>query len=195
MTLTTEPDECLSAPLVSSGNQPVNAGPGELYVVSIRKFVLLYVFTCSGYVFYWSYRNWLSCKDMTGADIMPVLRGVFWPFFILSQFEYVQLRLDMAGRSHCWHPDTRGLLLMLLVWIGVLLSMLFTRPSDTSFVFAVYMLLIAGGLFLWIGAQRAINVLQGDPKGSCNDTVSGCNVLWMMAGGLALLLAVCEVCS
>ena len=94
----------------------------NLYVVSVSKFLLLYGFTAGGYMVYWSYRNWASYKAETGAPIAPLLRAALWPFFILPLFEVVQNGLDRTGRCYFWQPETRGLLIMLLVMFSVLVS-------------------------------------------------------------------------
>ena len=39
---------------VPDGKRPFFDSPGELYVVSVSKFVLLYLLTGGGYIFYWS---------------------------------------------------------------------------------------------------------------------------------------------
>ena len=165
-----------------------------LYVVSVSKFLLLYALTAGGYMFYWSYRNWASYKEVTGAPITPLIRAVFWPFFILCLFEKVQNGLDLKGRSYFWHPETRGLLIMFLVMLSVLLSLFFNRPSDTVFVLFANLVLIACGAGMFVEAQRAINVLSDDPNGRCNSALSGTNVVWMAVGVLYMALVVYAVC-
>ena len=165
----------------------------RLYIVSVTKFLLLYALTAGGYVFYWSYRNWASYKEVTGAPITPLIRAVFWPFFILSLFEQVQNGLDMKGRSYVWHPETRGLLIMFLVMFSVLVSMFFNRPTDTVFVLFANLVLIACGAGMFVEAQRAINVLSGDPNGSCNRALSGTNLVWMAVGARYMAFVVCAV--
>ncbi|MGO2450571.1 hypothetical protein [Pseudomonas taetrolens] len=181
MKLTPTPDMPLS-----DRKRPSDDAKNALYVVSISKFVWLYVLTGSGYIFYWSYRNWASYRAATGVDIMPIMRGVFWPFFILSLFEKVQNGLETAGRSCQWYPEARGLLIMLLVLISVLLNPFFSPPSGTLFVFIADMVLIAAGTGLFVGAQRAINLLHDDPQGRSNSVLSVGNLVWMVLGGLHL---------
>ena len=165
-----------------------------LYIVSVTKFLLLYALTAGGYMFYWSYRNWAAYKELTGAPITPLIRSVFWPFFILCLFEKVQNGLDMKGRTYFWHHETRGLLIMFLVMLSVLLSLFFNRPSDTVFVLFANLVLIACGAGMFVEAQRAINVLSDDPNGRCNSALSGTNVVWMAVGVLYMALVVYAVC-
>ena len=156
----------------------------KLYVVSVTKFVLLYALTAGGYIFYWSYRNWASCKALTGSPIAPLLRAALWPFFILPLFDKVQNGLDKTGRSYFWQPQTRGLLIMLLVMLSVLVTTSVTRPSDLAFVFIANTALIASCCAMFVEAQRAINTLAGDPLGSHNNAFSCSNIVWMVMGVL-----------
>ncbi|WP_218727605.1 hypothetical protein [Pseudomonas sp. D1HM] len=112
-------------------------------------------------------------------------RGVL-AVLILSLFEKVQNGLETAGRSCQWYPEARGLLIMLLVLISVLLSPFFSPLSGTLFVFIADMVLIAAGTGLFVGAQRAINLLHDDPQGRSNSVLSVGNLVWMVLGGLYL---------
>ena len=173
--------------------KPITAtdlSPGALYTVAIRKFLMLYLLTGGGYLFYWSYRNWATYKKTTGAAITPVVRGLFWPFFILELFDNIQRSLDIRGRGYFWYCEARGLLIMLVVMICILLSLFFDRPSDTVFVLVVDAVLMAGSLFLFIGAQRAINILADDPQGLGNHGFSSGDVLWTLLGGMCMALVV-----
>lgn len=58
-------------------------GRDELYVVSITKFLLLYVITLGGYMLYWTYRNWKCYRYVAEVDIMPVMRGGILAVFYL----------------------------------------------------------------------------------------------------------------
>ncbi|KQB51618.1 hypothetical protein AQS70_04805 [Pseudomonas endophytica] len=136
--------------------------PSELYTVSIPKFVLLYLMTGGGFLFYWSYRNWAFYKKTDGVSITPVMRGLFWPFFTLELFEKIQSGLDKARQPLCWHPESRALLIMLLVMLSVLLLTFFDRPLDRLFICAANIVLFICIGCLFIGAQRAINVLQSN---------------------------------
>jgi len=162
--------------------------PRVLYIVSIHKFVLLYLMTGGGYLFYWSYLNWMSYKKASGVAITPMARGLFWPFCILSLFEKVQHELDRQGLSCRWHPEIRGLLIMLMVMTSVLTFTFFSRPLDTPYVLLANGVLILSSVCLFIGAQRAINLLSGDPTGRGNCSFSLANLAWMGAVSFGLVL-------
>lgn len=47
----------LTSDPVSDENRLLGLGPSALYVVSVTKFVVMYLLTGGGYIVYWSYRN------------------------------------------------------------------------------------------------------------------------------------------
>lgn len=61
----------------------------EFYVVSIKKFTILFMATFGFYSIYWFYRNWKMSKAKYRDDIWPVARGIFSIFFVHSLFDYV----------------------------------------------------------------------------------------------------------
>ena len=70
--------------------------------------------------------------------------------------------------------------------------MFFDSQADAGVVFIANTLLITLSVFLFVGAQRAINLLAGDSLGCSNCTFSVINVFWAFIGaGSVVLLAVC----
>lgn len=182
----------LTSDPVSDVNRLLGLGPSALYVVSVTKFVVLYLLTGGGYIVYWSYRNWASYKERVGADIFPLVRAVLWPFFILELFDKIQNGLELAGRPCRWHPEPRALLIMLMVMISTLFAMFFDSPVDAGVVFIANTLLITLSVFLFVGAQRAINLLANDSQGCSNCNFSVGNVFWALFGAVSVaLLAYC----
>ena len=173
---------------VSDVNRLLGLGPSELYVVSVTKFVVLYLLTGGGYIVYWSYRNWATYKERVGADILPLVRAVLWPFFILDLFDKIQNGLELAGRQCRWHPEPRALLIMLMVMISTLFAMFFDNPQDAGVVFIANAVLITVSVFLFVGAQRAINLLANDRLGCSNCNFSVGNVFWALAGAVSVAL-------
>ena len=66
----------------------------------------------------------------------------------------------------------------------MLVSLFFNRPTDTVFVFVANVVLIASCCAMFVEAQRAINMLGGDPQGSHNSAFTCSNVVWMVVGVL-----------
>ena len=100
----------------------------------------------------------LRCCDYTG-DTRPALA-----FFVLELFDKVQNALDRAQQPHRWYPESRALLIMLLVMLSVLLFTFPDRPLGMVCVYVAEAVLIAISGYLFMGAQRAINLLSGDTQ-------------------------------
>ena len=68
----------------------VEKGDKQFYVVSVKKFTILFFFTIGMYVLYWFYGNWKRYKAYSGKNIWPVPRAIFAIFFTHSLFSEVQ---------------------------------------------------------------------------------------------------------
>lgn len=161
----------------------------KLYAVSVSKFLMLFVSTLGGYAIYWAYRNWAFYRDARGADVTPVMRGLFWQFFIISLFDRVKVGLEMAGEVCRWYPVTRGVLIILMNLTPLVSSFIFYSPSMFRFVFLIDVIALAIAAYLFVGAQRAINRLAGDPDGTSNSEFTIANILWIMGGGVYWVVA------
>ena len=155
----------------------------DLYVVSINKCLVLFVITIGGYAMYWSYRNWVFYRDARGAEVTPFMRGIFWPFFIMPLFERINVGLQTTGEGCRWYPTTRGLLLIGVTVLSFIAPFFLDPLSDHTLAFAITVTTLAVTTYCFIGAQRAINRLTGDPEGTSNREFTIANILWIMLGG------------
>ncbi|MFJ7883700.1 hypothetical protein ACIQYF_09330 [Pseudomonas sp. NPDC096917] len=161
-----------------------SAGGEELYGVSITKFLLLYVMTLGGYMMYWSYRNWkfYSCMSQTG--IMPVMRGIFWPFFIFSLLARIKAASRVKGDQCHWSSEIRGLLIFSLVLVSWALGFILNEPADSMVALVAGVIVIAVGAYLFVDVQRVVNQLTNDPQGRGNSEMTAANMIWVILGGL-----------
>ena len=77
---------------------------------------------------------------------------------------------------------------MLMVMISTLFAMFLDSPEDAGVVLIANTLLIIVSVFLFVGAQRAINLLANDRLGCSNCTFSVGNVFWALAGAVSVAL-------
>ncbi len=56
----------------------------SFYVVSPKKFTVMYVGTLGFYGFYWMYKNWSIYRVASGEKIWPIARAIFFIFFLHS---------------------------------------------------------------------------------------------------------------
>jgi hypothetical protein len=148
------------------------------YVVSVTKLVVMSVMTAGLYQVYWHYRNWKLYKRSTGISVWPIARGVFNIFFEYVLFQRIDQCIKRSGGEFIWSPKTRAIALIGLAVIGLVLS--FFMGFWLSLLWVVFSLGI--NIYLWIGAQRAINYFESDPLGKGNARFTLLNFVWMLVG-------------
>jgi len=163
--------------------------PAALYVVSRTKFLLLFFLTLGVYELYWFYRNWKQHKLATGANLLPVMRGLFFIFFVHALFRVVQEKLARSGAEFAWSPRALAWWVVLLALLNAIADRLSTKGIGSPYTdLASFALLVPTGLVL-ARAQQAINLACGDPAGAANGKLTVANYLWMALGALLWLAA------
>ncbi len=66
----------------------------EFYVVSLRKFNILFFCTFGVYSIFWFYKNWRIIKTKQNREIWPVPRAIFSIFFAHSLFREIEGELE-----------------------------------------------------------------------------------------------------
>lgn len=155
------------------------------YVVSQRKFLVLYLITLGLYAIYWFYAHWSQQKRMRKLRIMPVWRGIFSLFFAHSLFGQIERRLREERCGHSWNASGMATLYVVLYVANGLTG--FFEFSSPLYDIAGLMLIPALGIPLR-AAQIAANHADHDPSGSSNNDFSGANIVWIVLGGLFCLM-------
>ncbi|RRV08422.1 hypothetical protein EGJ27_10265 [Pseudomonas sp. v388] len=158
----------------------------EFYVVSLRKFVILYLATLGWYGLYWFYRQWTENRRFSGSSVLPVLRAMFAFIFVFPLFRKVDqsLRRQELGSMALWWVSA-GILFVLSV-VGVVLSMAgeHARVEDSPVWFGLLLPLITAQIINVLIVQRKMNVAAQDPSGQSNSSLSGANWAWVAFGSL-----------
>ncbi|MCW9047373.1 MAG: DUF4234 domain-containing protein [Gammaproteobacteria bacterium] len=152
------------------------------YVVSIRKFITLFISTLGIYGIYWFYKNWSLHKATTNSNVWPVMRGLFSIFFTHSLFRNVNETLQHKNISYKWDHS--------LIATTYVVSAIFSNISDqlsakdigtpmTDFAGFIFLGLMARALYK---AQYAINTACDDPQGLTNNYFSPANIAWIILG-------------
>ena len=165
-------------------------GRDELYVVSITKFLLLSVTTLGGYLMYWSYRNWKCYRFVTEVDIWPVVRGMFWPFFIYSLLARIKGRAHIKNELCDWHAGVKSVLIISLVVISLLMPFVMSAPVSQLLVFVVDTVTLVVSVSLLVSVQQVTNRLANDSKGCSNSAITEANTVWIILGGVYWLIAI-----
>lgn len=161
------------------------------YVVSLRKFTVLFLATLSLYSVYWFYKNWDRYKDKwpyaseVGSTIWPVPRAVFSVFFVHALFREVKAygRADpvVAAWKNNWHATALVLLMLLSTFFDRAANRGLGSPgTDIASIVIIVPLLIE-----FRKAQAMINRSCDDAAGTGNSSYTKANYAWI-AGGVVL---------
>jgi hypothetical protein len=191
---------------LSAAWQP--AGPAEaadaplpplFYVVSTRKFAILFLATVGLYPIYWFYKNWDRYKDRVpeasrfGTTVSPVVRAAFSVFFVHTLFRRIREHGIAHAACRDWASRLHATWLVVLLLAGecvdTIVDALLGRPYGDLASFIV----LALTLFAFLKAQRMINLACGDPSGVGNARLSRANVAWVVAGALGWLWTIGEL--
>lgn len=159
----------------------------EFYVVSIKKFCLLFFTTLGFYSIYWFYKNWLHQKQSNASDGWPAMRGLFYIFFTHSLFRNIDKQLNANGQHHSDLYNTATLVVFATLCARLASSLSDKNIGSPVTDFLCVVLTVSVGVFL-IKAQRSINLACNDPDGSSNDTLTWLNIIWIAVGGILTLL-------
>ncbi|MFJ7882163.1 hypothetical protein ACIQYF_01450 [Pseudomonas sp. NPDC096917] len=164
------------------------------FVISIKKFLVLYFMTMGLYLYVWLFEHWKQYRKATGVKVWVGPRTLLGVIMIFSLFAKVDKALCESGRIYVWYPTVRAVLIFTLGSVAAYFALVLDSAVLSGWLAVANMLLLAvmGGLL--IGAQRAVNFLEKDPTGQSNSAFSLTNVVWIVLGALVWLLWFLGVC-
>jgi len=157
----------------------LNTAPASpaFFVVSKRKFALLYVLTCGMYFSYWLYRNW-KLQRAAGSTVFPLTRTVFHLIFIFSLFVRIDRRIKASERQFSWYPKSMALGVVMLSISSIAVNWV----QDLRLIFAMSLLAMGVQIYCYVCAQEAINCAENDVDGLSNSTITWANGIWIALG-------------
>lgn len=152
------------------------------YVISARKFALLFFATLGVYQVYWFYRHWQQYRLRTGERLLPVVRALFSIFFTHSLARRIDDGIRRGTRHVRWSPSVVATLFVILQILSNGLDRMAARSigSPTTDVLSLLILLPVGWT-LW-SIQSAANTACQDPDGAGNARLSAANHAWIVFG-------------
>jgi hypothetical protein len=168
-----------------------SAGP-MFYVVSKRKFAILFMSTFTAYTLYWFYKNWDRYKGRHpeacrfGSAVSPVPRAVFSLFFTHVLFRKVKAHGCGQPALARWRNNLHATVLVVLMLLSSFSDRLVRGAAGDYASFASVFVLVLP----FLKAQEMINLSCGDPQGTGNDRLSKANWAWLIAGGVLWVLLV-----
>ncbi|RSZ57447.1 hypothetical protein HF313_11980 [Massilia atriviolacea] len=195
-------DNLYAPPQADMSKTPVAAGSDDsFYVVSQRKFTLMFILTFTLYLYYWFYKNWANYKkqcqlqNAADSDIWPVPRAIFAIFFIHSLFRNVDQHAEAKQRPLGWNVGAHATWLVVMLVITNLANGVITTIFGQVLGSLVTIGLLAGICYSLRSAQAYINKSCGDPEGARNNRLTTANYVWMAAGIILWLLIIFSAAS
>ena len=171
--------------------QPDSAGDEAPYFVVVPwKLYTMALLTLGLYYVYWFYKNYRIVQLRTGEGMWPVARGIFYIFFTHSLLRRVDETLKEKGEAFQWD---HGMIATLFVIVSIGSNVVGRLSGEgigmptTDIIFTITLFVFPAML---LKAQRGINLACGDPEGTANNRLTLANWIWMVIGGLILILVV-----
>lgn len=165
----------------------------EFYVVSPKKFLLLFIGTFSLYSFYWFYKNWDLYKKSTDEEMWPIMRAIFSIFFVHSLFELIANKYREQTKEKFISVSYLATIYVILT----ILSRISDKLSDNEILipFTYYIsflsLPVIGAIFYKV--QLLINTACDIPNGNSNNKLTPLNYMWLILGGVIWLLVLLSI--
>ncbi len=158
------------------------------YVVSIRKFTILYIATLGLYGFYWFYKNWACYKEKWQVthtdrmDIWPVARAFFSIFFVHALLREIKALAHNHPIMQNWRNGRQATQIVLLLILANVLDRLSYRSLGSPYIDILSLVILAPLLSQFLIVQEKINVSCNDPQGKSNSVLTKYNFAWIVVG-------------
>ena len=164
--------------------------PKEFYVVSVRKFAILYLGTMGWYGLYWFYRHWSDYGRFTGRPVLPVIRAIFAFIFTFPLFYNVDqsLRRQGRGRMRAWLLSASVLLGLGVAGVALSLAAETARGEFSAVWFRLVVALLTAQMLVMSVVQRKMNIAALDSGGNSNAALNSANWGWLGFGSLIWLV-------
>jgi hypothetical protein len=169
----------------NSSAQPQTAASGQkpdFYVVSQKKFFILYIGTLGWYEIYWFYKNWKLYKDSSGANIWPIPRVIFNIFFVHALFGLIKEKVSNKDSSFQWNHSSNATIFVVISIISRALDRLAMEPIISPYLTVLSLAILIPLAFSLYQAQAAINYSFDDPEGITNQKLTGTNYFCLAIG-------------
>jgi hypothetical protein len=166
----------------------VEAAP--FYIVSERKYLLLFFATIGMYSLYWFWRHWTLHKIDKKLEIWPVPRAVFQIFFAHSLNREIDYLLERKQQRFTWSPNALATVFVVFTIISNIADRLSWRGIGSPYSDLVSLSTLLPVGYCLLRTQRAANLACGDPEAVANRRLTAANYLWLTLGALFWALIV-----
>lgn len=159
------------------------------YVVSKRKFWVLFVATVGMYQLYWFYAHWKQYRQATQEKLWPIPRAIFAIFFAHALFDHIYQRAQQVDTRLSASLKGMATLYVVLTLITNLGDRILI-PMMGEIATLITMILIPLVGWPLMKAQHYANAVCGDPQGLKNNTFTAVNYIWIVFGVLLWALVI-----
>jgi hypothetical protein len=173
-----EPFNPYAAPKAALADAAAPEVQPVFFPVSLPKLALMSLATFGLYEIYWFYKNWKCMQEKFGLKLNAPIRAVFFPLVSYSLFRQI--------RAHAAEAQLES-----RVYAGPLALAVFILAALTRLPDPWWMITFLGFLPL-LPVQSAVNDINAKfaPGADGNNRFSGWNIAGLLAGAIALALAI-----
>lgn len=160
------------------------------YVVSTRKFLVLYLLTFGLYGVYWFYQNWARYNRNSpyaaraGNKLWPLPRAIFSVFFTHDLFRKIKTNAGLDPKVGAWSQKSDATFLVVLLLVSNMLDRAANKSLGSPVTDILSLLILLPLAHYLTRAQEMINICCRDPQGRTNAAFTAANYAWMVVGAL-----------
>lgn len=182
-------ENSFTPPVVAVDDAAPRSQSNEFYVVSARKFVLLFIATFGLYQVYWFYMHWARYRRVRKQqDVWPVARAIFPIFFTHSLTEEINDTTLRRSPAYRWSPQLAATGYVTASLASMVLDRLAAHSIGSPTTDLASLLMLAPSCMCLLAIQRAANVACGQPRGDTNASLNWANWIWLVMGALLWLV-------
>jgi len=162
----------------------------KLYVVSLNKFLILYLGTFGLYTVYWFYKHWSEYKKSTKEEMLPIMRSIFSIFYTHSLFSHFEFRYKNKTGEFPKSINYLATIFVVSTIVCQILSNLSENGYGAPFTFYLSLLILPIGCRVLYKAQSLANFSGDDVQGNANSELTFANHIWLALGFVFWLLMI-----
>jgi hypothetical protein len=160
----------------------------EFYIVSPKKFLILFLGTFGVYTIYWFFKHWSLYKKSTNADLWPVMRGIFTIFFTHSLFSLFEERYKSKTGEAPRSINHLATIYVVIAIAGQISNKFSENGYGNPTTLFLGFLVLPVTCWVLYQAQSLANYSGNDVEGKTNNDLTFSNYVWLLLGFIFWLL-------